>query len=75
MVASVPWWGLMRGRKGLRKTCTANFFLSGGLSPYQSGLKRSSRIAQISYISGRLRIRVKWEDATPPFLSNQPIPH
>lgn len=62
MVASVPWWGLMRGREGLRKTCTANFFLSGGLSPYQSGLKRSSCIAQISYISGgRVRVGVRWE--------------
>lgn len=62
MVASVPWWGLMRGRKRSRKTCTANFFLSGGLSPYQSGLKRSSCIARISYISGgRVGVGARWE--------------
>lgn len=79
MVASVPWWGLMRERKRLRQTCTANFFLSGGLSPYQSGLNRSSCIARNFYISGgrvgswcNVGGRV-W--ATPPFLSNQPIPY
>lgn len=70
MVACVPWWGLMRGRKSLRKTCTANFFLSGGLSPYQSGLKRSSCIAQISYISGgSVRVGVRWESLGYPAIS------